>query len=367
MASLHVAVVGGGFAGAATALHLVRRGARVTLLERDPIAGAHASSQNAGMLRTAIADPVLARVAVAGARGVESAREWSDVPLLRPSGSLLLARGETLGALRAAAPTLRELRRSAEWLEPAAATAKVPLLAGAPFEAALWTPEDGVADTAAYLAALLRGARQDGATLRLGAEVLAGEPGTEARSARLETTKGPLEADAVVLAAGAWSDVVAGRLGLRLQGLVPYRRHLHATGPLPAVDPTWPFVWALGDEVYFRPESGGLLLSPCDEEPMEPGEPTPDPENRALLARKVAAAFPALVDLPLMRSWAGLRTFAPDRRFLLGRDPEAARVFWAAGLAGHGVTCAWEIGRIVAESVLDLVPAPIEFDPARSR
>jgi glycine/D-amino acid oxidase-like deaminating enzyme len=365
MGGVHVAVIGGGFAGAATALHLVRRGARVSLLEREPIAGAHASSQNAGMLRTAIADPALARVAAAGARGVESAQPWSEVPLARSSGSLLLGSGTTLAGLRAVTPTLHELRRPAEWLDPAAAAARVPLLARASFEAALWSPEDGVADTSAYLAALLRGARQDGATVRLGTELLAGDPGTATRPVRLQTDKGVLEADAVVIAAGAWSDVVAGRLGLRLRGLTPYRRHLHATGPLPDIAPTWPFVWAVGDEVYFRPESGGLLLSPCDEEPFEPCEPAADPENRALLARKVASTFPTLVDLPLMRSWAGLRTFAPDRRFVLGPDPEAPRVFWAAGLAGHGVTCAWELGRIVAESTLGLADGPAEFDPAR--
>lgn len=365
MTGPHIAVVGAGFAGAATALHLVRRGARVTVLEREPIAGAHASSQNAGMLRTAIADPALARVAAAGADGVAAAQALSEVPLVRPSGSLLLAQGETLEPLRKVAPELREMRRSARWLDPAEAASRVAALAGAPFEAALWTPEDGVADTAAYLTALLLGARRDGATLRLGTEVLGGEPGDGSRPARLETGRGAVEADVVVIAAGAWSDVVARRIGATPLGLTPLRRHLHATGPLAEVDPRWPFVWALGDEVYFRPESGGLLLSPCDEEPFPPGEPPADPQNRALLARKVARAFPALLDLPLMRSWAGLRTFAPDRRFVLGRDPRAPRVCWAAGLGGHGVTCAWEIGRIAAESALGLAPAPAEFDPAR--
>jgi len=365
MAVRHVAVVGAGFAGAATALHLARRGARVTLLEREPIAGAHASSQNAGMLRTAIADPALARVAVAGADGVAAAQALSEVPLVRPSGSLLLARGVSLEALRRVVPELRESRRNVRWLEPAEAASRVPVLADAPFEAALWTPEDGVADTAAYLTALLLGARRDGAALHLGAEVLGGDPGDGSRPVRLETARGLVQADAVVIAAGAWSDVVARRIGAAPLGLAPFRRHLHATGPLPDVDPRWPFVWALGDEVYFRPESGGLLLSPCDEDPFPPGEPPADPENRALLAGKVARAFPALVDLPLMRSWAGLRTFAPDRRFVLGRDPRAPRVFWAAGLAGHGVTCAWEVGRIAAEAALELAPLPAEFDPAR--
>ncbi len=360
-----VAVIGGGFAGAATALHLARGGARVVLLEREGMAGMHASSQNAGMLRTSIADPVLARTALAGARGVPLAQAWTDVPLVRPSGSLLLDRGDALRDLRAVTPELSAQRDSVRWLSPPEAVRRVPVLDGGAFEAALWSPEDGVADTAAYLAALLRGARESGAEVRLADELLDGDPGDASRPARLTTAKGAFEADAVAIAAGAWADTVARRLHVRPRGIVPHRRHLHATGPLALADPTWPFVWSLGDEVYFRPESGGLLLSACDEEPFVPCEPPADPENRLLLARKIAVAFPRLVDLPLMRSWAGLRSFAADRRFVLGRDPRVERVFWVAGLGGHGVTSSWEVGRLAAAAILGDAPPPAEFDPGR--
>ncbi|MBI5501246.1 MAG: FAD-binding oxidoreductase [Deltaproteobacteria bacterium] len=366
MSGPRVVVVGAGFAGAATALHLARAGARVVVLEREAMAGIHATSQNAGMLRTAIADPALARVAVAGARGVELARAWTDVPLVRPSGSLLLARGgPARRELEAVTPELSALRSTVRWLEPREAAARVPVLRDGAFDAALWSPDDGVVDSAEYFAALVRGARAHGAQLRLGVEVLGGDPGDDSRPARLDTPAGPLEADAVVIAGGAWSDVVAERLQVRRLGIVPYRRHLHATGPLATVDPSWPFVWAVDDEVYFRPESGGLLLSPCDQEPFAPCEPPADPANRELLARKVAVAFPGLIDLPIMRSWAGLRSFVPDHRFVLGRDPVARRVFWAAGLGGHGVTSAWEVGRIVAGAVLGTAPPPPEFAPGR--
>jgi D-arginine dehydrogenase len=365
MTAPRIAVIGAGFAGAATALHLARAGARVVLLEREAMAGMHASAQNAGMLRTSIADPVLARVAMAGAHGVEHARAWTAVELVRPSGSLLLARGEALRALGAVTAELESLRPSLRWLSPREARARVPVLDEGPFEAALWSPEDGVVDAAEYLAALLRGARAAGTEVRLGTELLAGDPGDGARPVRLTTSKGELEVDAAAIAGGAWSDVVAERLGLRRAGITPHRRHLHATGPLALADPSWPFVWSVGDEVYFRPESGGLLLSPCDEEPFEPCEPPADPENRLLLARKVAAAFPRLVDLPLMRSWAGLRSFAPDRRFVLGRDPRAARLFWVAGLGGHGVTSAWEVGRLAADAILDRAALPPELATAR--
>jgi D-arginine dehydrogenase len=360
-----VAVVGGGFAGAATALHLARGGARVVLLEREAMPGMHASAQNAGMLRTSIADPVLARTALAGARGVHQAQAWTAVPLVRPSGSLLLARGDALRVLRAVTPELSAQRDSVRWLDPREAIRRVAVLAGGAFEAALWSPEDGVVDTAEYLAALLRGAREAGAEVRLAAELLDGDPGDATRPARLSTAQGGLEADAVVIAAGAWADTVAKRLHVEPRGIVPHRRHLHVTGPLSLADPAWPFVWSIGDEVYFRPESGGLLLSACDEEPYTPCEPPADPENRLLLARKIAVAFPQLIDLPIMRSWAGLRSFATDHRFVLGRDPRAERVFWVAGLGGHGVTSSWEVGRIAAAAILGTAQPPAEFDPGR--
>jgi len=119
--------------------------------------------------------------------------------------------------------------------------------------------------------------------------------------------------------------------------------------------------------VYFRPESGGLLLSACDEERFAPCEPPADPANRELLAAKAARAFPRLVDLPIMRSWAGLRTFPGDRRFVVGPDGTVPGLFWVAGLGGHGVTSAWEVGRLAAAAILRDEPPPPELDPARLR
>ncbi len=359
-----MAIVGAGFAGAATAYHLARGGARVTVFDREPIAGAHASSQNAGILRACIPDAALARAAAAGAAGLASLERSLDAPVVRKSGSLLIAAGGAAADLGSMVDSCRAAGREARWIDPREAASRVPVLAGSRFDAAVLAAEDGVMDVAAYLDALLRGAREAGASVRLGVEVLGAERST-AGAMRLRTSAGAIDADLAVVAAGAWADDVAERLGTRPLGLVPHRRHLHATGPLAWVDPLWPFVWSVGDEVYFRPESGGLLLSPCDEEPFRPCEPPADPHSREVLAEKVARAFPALVDAPVMRSWAGLRTLARDRRFAIGPDPCNAAVFWVAALGGHGVTAAWEVGRLAADTVLRGRPPPAEFDPGR--
>jgi glycine/D-amino acid oxidase-like deaminating enzyme len=357
-----VAVVGAGFAGVATAYHLARAGARVVVLERERAAGMHASGQNAGILRTAIQDPALARVAAAGARGAAEVNARAPHPFIRACGSLLTASGTALEWLEAA---VKDGDGAYALVTPSVASRRVPPLAPSVFRAALWAPGDGVADVATYLACLVAGAREAGASFHLGCEVLGGHVLPSAGPVRLETTAGVVEADSVVLAVGAWADGLAGRLGLPPLGVVPFRRHLHATGILKHVDPCWPFVWSVTHEVYFRPESGGLLLCACDQEPWTPCVPTSDPQNLEVLAHKMETAFPGLADLPIMRSWAGLRSFVPDHRFVLGQDARAPCVHWAAALGGHGVTSAWEVGRLVAEEVLGVGAPPPDLHVRR--
>jgi D-arginine dehydrogenase len=62
---------------------------------------------------------------------------------------------------------------------------------------------------------------------------------------------------------------------------------------------------------------------------------------------------PGLGDLPIMSSWVGQRTFAPDHEFVIGYDPRDDRVFHVAALGGHGVTCSYAVGRLAAELIAD--------------
>jgi glycine/D-amino acid oxidase-like deaminating enzyme len=67
-----------------------------------------------------------------------------------------------------------------------------------------------------------------------------------------------------------------------------------------------------------------------------------------------------------MRSWVGQRTFAPDRRFVVGFDPRDDRVFHVAALGGHGVTVSPAIGALAANLLLHPKHRPTNpFDPAR--
>jgi len=115
-------------------------------------------------------------------------------------------------------------------------------------------------------------------------------------------------------------------------------------------------VWDLPHGLYFRPESGGLLLCACDETPAEPGCYDEDPRVTARLEELVRTHQPGLGELRLMRTWVGQRTFAPDRRFVVGFDPRDPRLFHVAGLGGNGVATSYAIGEMAAGMLLGADP-----------
>ncbi|MPZ19505.1 MAG: FAD-dependent oxidoreductase [Luteitalea sp.] len=166
-----------------------------------------------------------------------------------------------------------------------------------------------------------------------------------------------IRADAVIDATGAW----AGRLRpasvpLPLQ---PFRRHLFVSGPLANPWPREaPFVWVWRDELYARREGDALLLSPCDETAHPPGCPPADPTAAELLAVTLARHAPGLGHLTLRRSWACLRTFAPDRRPVVGPDPTLTGLYHVAALGGFGVTTSAAIAEV---AVLAMAGKPADW------
>ena len=107
-----------------------------------------------------------------------------------------------------------------------------------------------------------------------------------------------------------------------------------------------PWLWHLGSgELYVRADASGTLACACDETPAPPGDQEASDDAVALLARVPIAA-------PVIRTWACLRSFAPDRKMRLGRDPDRPWLVWAAALGGHGATASTAVGERVADAVI---------------
>lgn len=337
-----VVVVGAGLAGAATAFFLSLAGCRdVLVLEREPLPGMHASGRNAAMLVTPHVSAGLDPMAEESRRFFLAPPPPFAGPLLRRTGSLLTGRGPEWWRLRT------DPRGQA--ITPEEARARVPALDPAALEGALWSPEDGVIDVHALLSGYLVGARRGGARVETGVGVL-GLRASGGRIAGVETSAGPVQAPVVVNAAGARAGELGAAADLALP-LTPFRRHLGASVPSEAVDPGWPIVWDLSDPFYCRPESGGLLMSPCDEEPHPPGEVLPTATGAEQIALKTSRLLPGLSGLRLGRVWACLRTFAADRAPVVGPDPRVQGLYWVAGLGGQGVSLSPAVGRLAARLI----------------
>lgn len=354
MSSPQIVIIGAGFAGAATAYHLARKGARnILIVEQERVAGYHASGRNASLIRQVISEQSTMALARDGAAFLrQPPGDWPVPVSYEENGSMLLGSGATWEALQRDAAQARELGVELEILSQERAKRQVDMLDGAQFDGAIWCPTDGVVDIHALLSGYLKKAGSMGAQIRYGCRLNAVET-KGGGIAKIQLDNDWVTTDFLINAAGAWASAVGKIARAAPIPLRPLRRHLFVTGPLSWVDKRWPFVWDVSHGFYFRPDSGGLLLCPCDEEEMAPGD-TPTAESAVeLLAEKARSYFPQLADLPIMKGWAGLRTFAPDGRFVVGWDPQVTGFFWVAGLGGHGVTTSAAVGALAADVILD--------------
>lgn len=339
-----VVVIGAGFAGASVAAALTQAGVTSgVVLERELLPGTHASGRNAAMVRQLEADPMLRKLAIEGVRRLR-AKTVAGCPVLRQSGGVYLIHGGPAPADEWCAQ-LREQCVPAELLSAVKARERFPFLSRFEFNYAVFCPTDGIVDIHALLSDLLAEARRGGFAVvtDCACESLILE---ESVVCGVQTRSGEVSARIVVDAAGAW----AGYLG-RLSAPLPLkrlRRHLFVSGDSGLLPHDAPLVWDLDVGYYVRPEGAGLLLCPCDETEHPPGVPEVDPEAEDLLADKLLQYAPGLAQITLRRSWACLRTFAPDRLPIIGWDPDIEGLFHVSGLGGFGMTTSLAVGNIAS-------------------
>jgi D-arginine dehydrogenase len=288
-----------------------------------------------------------------------SRQVFDDVgTLLTPRQLLWVAPPEQAGLLRAMAASQPALVP----LEPSQAAAVCPVLRPGWCAAALLEPGALEIDVLGLHQYYLGGARRRGARVMLDAAVRAGR--RDGDRWLLDTAAGPVAAASVVNAAGAWADLVAAGLGVPPLGLRPLRRTA-AVARAEGVDRAWPLVADVGETFYFRPEGGGVLVSPADETPSDPCDARPDDLDVALALERVN--FATVLGLRSVTSaWAGLRTFAPDRNPVAGPDPAAPGLYWLAAQGGYGIQTAPALARLTAAAVTG-GPVPPALSVARFR
>ena len=161
----------------------------------------------------------------------------------------------------------------------------------------------------------------------------------------------PFTARQIVNAAGPWVDQVAAMAGIRPLGFTPFRRSM-ARIPAPGGHDVsrWPMMFGPGEDWYAKPDAGALIVSPAEEDLMEPHDAWADD----MVLAEGLARYEEMVTEPVTRlisSWAGLRTFSPDRVLVIGRDPREPSFFWLAGQGGYGFQTCPAASRLAADLI----------------
>jgi D-arginine dehydrogenase len=318
----------------------------VVILEQEDRPAYHTSGRSAALFIQNYGNAVIRALSRASAPMIASPdATLFPSPLLTPRGVLTIADRNGVAQhqeLLAMAEGLRQI-------EPREAVAMVPILDLDKIAEASWEADAQDIDVAALQQGWLKAARAAGAVLLTDARVIRGER----KGGRwiVETAGHRVEAPVLVNAAGAWSDEIASACGVARIGLQPMRRSMAV---LPCPDGYdcrgWPAFDDVTESWYAKPETGRLLVSPAEEIPVEPHDAYVDD----MVLAEGLDRYQQMVTVPVTRverSWAGLRTFAPDRSPVAGFDSTAEGFFWLAGQGGYGMQTAPALSRLAGQLI----------------
>jgi sarcosine oxidase subunit beta len=364
-----VGVIGAGVTGLSVANELVDRGATdVTVVDSNFVASG-SSGLSVGMIETQyLSRPDIELRALSLARFGEH-EVLGELRIVR-NGYLRVARTEdAISAFQDSVEIQRSLGIEASVLGPNEIRDLVPDINTADLTAGLWGPNDGYIDGHLYATMLAERAQERGVTIQVKTEVRELGTGGQRRH-RLSTSRGALEFDVLVNAAGAWGQEVGERLGTKVW-LRPQRHQVisvHVPVELKYMMPSLvDYVPGSGDEgLSIRHETYSHLLATLhSEESLIPDadphrwHPGVDDAFLAAVSEHLSHRLPGLADSRLGRGWAGLYPVSPDGQPQVGPFPEDETIFAALGVGGFGIQVAPAIGRLVAEWIVDGTPSCI--------
>lgn len=360
-----IAVVGGGVVGSSIAWHLARRGVDVTLIEARGIAAA-ASGASAGGVRQQNRDPremPLAIAAIARWEHLEEELE-ADIHYYREGHVTVFEQEADVTIARDRVAEQRALGLAIELVEGEVLHALVPGLAPH-IVAGTYTSNDGHANPTLTTQAYARAAERCGARMRTGVEV-SGLIREGDQVTGVETSHGPISAEHVVLATGAWTRDLVAPLGPTLP-IIPTGLQMILTTPMPKS--LRQVVGAYGRGLSLKQLRDGRYLIgggwPGDVDMVSGVGRTR--ESSIAGSRAVSSAiFPVLRETRIERAWVGVEGIAIDEIPVIGPLPGIEGLTVAAGFSEHGFALSPITGQLAAEWLLDGTPSiPLDAFSAR--
>jgi sarcosine oxidase subunit beta len=365
MESASVVIIGGGVIGCSLAYHLAMRGCTdVVVVEKNLFEGAENSALSAGGVRHQFASEVNARMSAYAIARFERFQDemGADIEFHQDGYLFMAASDAQMAAYDAQLALWTRLGIPVERLGPDRIAERVPGISVDGLVGATFCPKDGYVDPHAILSAYAKRARELGVRFRFQTQAT----GVRRQGDTLlgvETTQGFIPTETVIAAAGPLAPTVAQWFGVDVP-VQPYRRQCLTTLPFDKLAKGMPMVVDMGSGLYFRPETGGLLIGMAN--PDEP--PSFNTSVDRVFADHVVMTalerFPLLEEAQMGRAWAGLYDVSPDHHAILGPVDGAPGLILATGFSGHGIMHAPAVGDNLASLILTGT-SPINLTPLR--
>src|SRR3954468_6107825 len=374
--SARCVIVGGGVGGTSLAYHLAELGwDDVVLVDRDQLTSGSTfhSAGLVGQLRGSVSLTKMMMHSVDLYRRIGAESEF-DPGWTECGGIRLASREERMEELRRQAGWAKTFGLPLELISADEAKEMFPLMSTDGVLGAAWLPTDGYLDPSQLCFALADGARRGGVETFTSTRVTGIEI-SNGRVRRVETERGPIEAEVVVNAGGMYGAEIGRMAGVRVP-VVPMSHEYLVTQPFRERDPANPLPTLRDPDllIYFREEGGGLVMGGYERHSAPAFLPDgtagvdripPDFNGRLLeddwdrfeeITENSKRRVPVMDEVKITRLINGPEAFTPDNEFCLG-ESEVAGLFIAAGFCAHGLAGAGGVGKVMAEWITEGEPS----------
>ena len=346
--SYDIVIIGAGIAGTSVAAAL-GDGVKVALVEQEQQPGYHSTGRSAAIYSPTYGPPPIKDLTRASLDHFLTGSIDEPTSFLTPIDAAFIASADQSGSFDTLCSELNGVMNWRE-IEAKEIQNRVAFLREGYVAKAILDSGTSEIDVALLHQSFLKAFSHNGGTLLNSTEVL--ELKKQKNGWLVKTNQGEFVTKIIVNAAGAWAEQIGSLAGAESIGLTPKRRTALIVEPPSGADLSRiPLVIDIDEQFYLKPYGNKLLISPANEDPVQPCDVQPDEMDIAICVDRIQRAFDIEIT-SIEHSWAGLRSFVADKCPVVGFSNKVDDFYWLAGQGGYGIQSSPALGKLAASEIL---------------
>ncbi|NIM46059.1 MAG: FAD-dependent oxidoreductase [Nitrososphaeria archaeon] len=363
----NVVIIGGGIQGASIAYNLTDMDiSDVVLLEKGEL-GSGSTGKTSAVIRQHYSNEVTIKMSMKSRIIFENfLEEVGERVKFVKTGLLICVPEEEIKNLEGNVSLQRSLGLDVDVITPGEASRLQPGINVNESMGFAFEQSAGYSEPYELIQAYIKRAKENGARIITNTPV----KGIKTRDGSVKsvvTDRFEVETKVVVNAAGPWTRDVGRMVGVELP-IEPVSLKVGIFQPTVRYDENRPVVLDMPNGVYFRPETGGLVLAGGGKEEEESINPDDYDDGVSFdyisdLSEKMIQRVFLFKDAGYVRGWTGIDGAPPDWHPILGEVPGLEGFICAAGFSGHGFKLAPVVGRLISELIVDGKTSTLDISP----